>query len=105
MQAYLELGDSIEDTVSTISDGCFERFWTWPAPKDMGRVRHRYSLSVLASASSEDRSTVFGQAIMSTFLEPQSKAWLAAENVRVRGDLATDAIQIKSIALIKRQTS
>jgi hypothetical protein len=39
-------------------------------------------------------------------LEPQSQASnFAAENVRVTGDLANDAIQIKSIALMKQQTS
>jgi hypothetical protein len=43
-KAYLELGDPIEDTVCTITDGCFERFWAWSRPKDMGRVGCRYSL-------------------------------------------------------------
>jgi hypothetical protein len=39
-------------------------------------------------------------------LEPQSKASkFAAENVRVTGDLANDTIQIKSIALMKQQTT
>ena len=39
-------------------------------------------------------------------LEPQSQASkLAADNVRVTGDLANDTIQIKSITLIKQQTS
>src|ERR1700733_6065478 len=38
------LGGPIENTVCTGIDGCFERFWTWPRPKAMGRVRYRYSL-------------------------------------------------------------
>jgi hypothetical protein len=39
-------------------------------------------------------------------LEPRSKASkFAAENVRVTGDLATDTIQIKFLALMKQQTS
>src|ERR1700734_4417053 len=38
------LGGPIENTVCTSTDGCFERFWTWPRPKAMGRVRYRYSL-------------------------------------------------------------
>src|ERR1700733_9268492 len=37
------LGGPIENTVCTSTDGCFERFWTWPRPKAMGRVRYRYS--------------------------------------------------------------
>jgi hypothetical protein len=37
-------------------------------------------------------------------LEPQSKASkFAAENVRVKGNLSNDIIQIESIALIKQQ--
>jgi hypothetical protein len=104
------------------TDSCFERFWTWPRPKAMGRVRYRCSLrdalptnfdndfgSCLCSPLRQSRIEVRSLLRRSGYvyiLEPQSQASnFAAENVRVTGDLANDAIQIKSIALMKQQTS
>ena len=111
----------MENTFCTITDGCFERFWTWPGPKDMGRLPYRYSLrdalptnfdndsgSCLCSPLCIKQGSKYGLWSGDPFyiLEPQSKASKsAAENLRVTGDLANDTIQIGSIALMKQQSS